>query len=155
MLFCLLPRNSSDATGLFLYLVKSWENQRFCNVFSGYRKLPVVWNGLSFFSEKVKLKLGMMTVPSSSSSPLTSGDNFSIGIYLVYFTEQRQNNALKSVVIVCTPLFLLGGGGEPPIYFSKGRLDRTSIFIGGVAGKEGGDFFRDNCNFYIKNKLKS
>ena len=96
-----------------------------------------------------------MTVPSSSSSPLTNGDNFSIGIYLVNFTEQRQNNALKSVVIVCTPLFLLGGGEvETPIHFSKGRLDRTSIFIEGVAGKEGGDFFRDNCNFYIKNKLK-
>ena len=67
-------------------------------------------------------------------------------------SEQRSEECCHSV----HPPFFAGGGGEveTPIHFSKGRLDRTSIFIEGVAGKEGGDFFRDNCNFYIKNKLK-
>ena len=32
--------------------------------------------------------------------------------------------------------------------FQKGGLDRTSNF-------RGGDFFREGCNFHIKNKLKS
>ena len=50
---------------------------------------------------------------------------------------------------------------EPPTKFSKrgGGLDRTFIFRRGVGEKEGGDLFEGgvvcNCNFYIKNKLKS
>ena len=28
-------------------------------------------------------------------------------------------------------------------------------FLEGVVGKDGGDFFRAGCSFYIKNKLKS
>ena len=34
------------ATGLFLYPLKASENQRFSDVFKGYRKRPVAWNGL-------------------------------------------------------------------------------------------------------------
>ena len=76
-----------------------------------------------------------------------------LGLFYRTTSEQRSEECCHCV----HPPFFAGGGGggEPPIYFSKGRLDRTAIFIGGVAGKEGGDFFRDNCNFYIKNKLKS
>ena len=34
------------ATGLFLYPLKTSENQRFSDVFRGYRKRPVAWNWL-------------------------------------------------------------------------------------------------------------
>ena len=34
------------ATGLFRYPLKKSENQRFSDVFRGYRKRPVSWNGL-------------------------------------------------------------------------------------------------------------
>ena len=34
------------ATGLFRYLLKTSENHWFSDVFKGYRKRPVVWNGL-------------------------------------------------------------------------------------------------------------
>ena len=37
--------NSFEATGLFLYSLKISENQRFSDVFRGYRKRPVAWNG--------------------------------------------------------------------------------------------------------------
>ena len=37
--------NSTDATGLFRYPLKTSENQRFYDVFSGYRKRPVAWMG--------------------------------------------------------------------------------------------------------------
>ena len=35
------------ATGLFLYLLKTSDNQRFSNVFRGYRKRPMVKNRLT------------------------------------------------------------------------------------------------------------
>ena len=35
-----------NAIGLFLYLLKTSDNLWFCDVFSGYRKRPVEWNGL-------------------------------------------------------------------------------------------------------------
>ena len=38
--------NSFHGTGLFLYPLKISENQRFSDVFKGYRKRPVVWNRL-------------------------------------------------------------------------------------------------------------
>ena len=38
--------NPFDATGLFLYPLKTSENQRFSDLLRGYRKRPVVWNGL-------------------------------------------------------------------------------------------------------------
>ena len=38
--------NPFDVTGLFLYPQKASGNQRFSNVFRGYRKRPVAWNGL-------------------------------------------------------------------------------------------------------------
>ena len=37
-------------TGLFLYLLKTSENQRFSDAFRGYRMKPVVLNGLIGFS---------------------------------------------------------------------------------------------------------
>ena len=33
-----------NATGLFQYHLKTLENQRFPDVFTGYRKRPVAWN---------------------------------------------------------------------------------------------------------------
>ena len=61
----------------------------------------------------------------------------------------------KGDSIVCTspPPFAGGGGGiEPPTNFSKrkGRLDRTSVFRGGLQGKRGVTFFRGGCNFWTK-----
>ena len=57
-----------------------------------------------------------------------------------------------------------GGGGlweweaEPPTKFSKNRggggLEYASNFRRGFWGKRGMTFFREGCNFYIKNKLK-
>ena len=41
-----LTFNSSHATGLFLYLLKTSENQSVSDVFRGYRKKPVAENGL-------------------------------------------------------------------------------------------------------------
>ena len=38
--------NPFHATGLFLYTLKTSENQMFTDVFRGYRKRPVAWNGL-------------------------------------------------------------------------------------------------------------
>ena len=35
------------ATGLFLYPLKIWENQRFLDVSWGYRRRSVAWNGLT------------------------------------------------------------------------------------------------------------
>ena len=55
-------------------------------------------------------------------------------------------------LILCTHPFLLEGGGrgvEPPIKSSKGqRLEKTSTFRGGC-------WERGNCNFHIKDTLKS
>ena len=38
--------NPCHVTGLFLYTLKTSENQRFSDVFRGYRKRPVAWNRL-------------------------------------------------------------------------------------------------------------
>ena len=40
------------ATGLFLYPLKTSENQRFSNVFRSYRKRPVACNGLKYIETK-------------------------------------------------------------------------------------------------------
>ena len=39
--------NPVPATGLFLYTLKTSENQRFSDVFRDYRKRPVARNGLN------------------------------------------------------------------------------------------------------------
>ena len=39
-------------TGLFLYPLKTSENHRFSDVFRGYRKRPVAWKGLTYFSQE-------------------------------------------------------------------------------------------------------
>ena len=41
--------NPFHGTGLFLCPLKTSENQRFSDVFKGYRKRPVVWNRLKKF----------------------------------------------------------------------------------------------------------
>ena len=51
-----------------------------------------------------------------------------------------------------TPLFL-HGRVESPAKFSKGGLDRTLIFRGGLVRKRG-DLFEGGCNFHVKNKPK-
>ena len=38
--------NPFQGIDFFLYALKASENQRFSDVFSGYRKRPVAWNGL-------------------------------------------------------------------------------------------------------------
>ena len=49
--FCVLCYHCSllpfYTTGLFLYPLKAWESLRFSDVFRGYRKRPVAWNGLA------------------------------------------------------------------------------------------------------------
>ena len=42
-----LTLNPFHATDLFLYPLKSSENQTFSDDFRGYRKKPVAWNGLT------------------------------------------------------------------------------------------------------------
>ena len=44
-------------------------------------------------------------------------------------------------------------GREPPTKFSK--KGKTSTFRGGLLEKMGVTFFREGCNFHIKNKLRS
>ena len=43
---CLPVINPSHATSLFQYLLKTSENHWFSDVFRGYQKRPVAWNGL-------------------------------------------------------------------------------------------------------------
>ena len=53
---------------------------------------------------------------------------------------------------LCAPHLPFLLGVKPSTKFSKGRkggLDRISVFRGDF-GKEGGDFFRGSCSFYIK-----
>ena len=45
---CQLLINPFHAAGLFLYLLKTSENIWFSDVFRGYRKRPVAWNGLVY-----------------------------------------------------------------------------------------------------------
>ena len=49
--------NSFYAAGLFLCPLKTSGNKRFSDIFRGYRKTPVAWNGLKAFLEKGKLHL--------------------------------------------------------------------------------------------------
>ena len=70
--------------------------------------------------------------------------------------------------LVCTSLLsfavAVGGRGgdcgngrlnlQPNFQKMGGGLDNTSTFRGGFWGKRGMAFFREGCNFYIKNKLK-
>ena len=42
--------NPFQVTGLFLYPLKTSENQRFSDVFGGYRKRPVAWSELIRFA---------------------------------------------------------------------------------------------------------
>ena len=44
----------SHVTGLILYTPKTLVNQRFSDVFRGYRKRPVAWNGLTDLSFRVQ-----------------------------------------------------------------------------------------------------
>ena len=55
MVFIIVPLtlNLFHATGLFLYPLKTSENQRFSDVFRAYRKRAVVWNGLISFWHKL------------------------------------------------------------------------------------------------------
>ena len=56
------------------------------------------------------------------------------------------------------PLFPLEGGGEvePPNKFSKRKKGLTGgLTEGSCWGRRGVTFFRWDCSFYIKNKLKS
>ena len=46
--------NAFHDTGLFLYPLKTSENQRFSDVFKRYRKRPIAWNGLKKFRKNVK-----------------------------------------------------------------------------------------------------
>ena len=43
----LVRANTFRATILFLYPMKTSENRWFCDVFRGYRKRPVAWNGIT------------------------------------------------------------------------------------------------------------
>ena len=45
---CQLLLNPFHATGFFLYLLKASENLWFSDVFRGYRKRTVAWNGLMY-----------------------------------------------------------------------------------------------------------
>ena len=49
--------NPFHATGLFRYPLKTSESQRFPDIFRGYRKRPVTWNGLKVFSKLQVLRI--------------------------------------------------------------------------------------------------
>ena len=49
--------NPFHTTGLFRYPLKTSENQRFPDIFRGYRKRPVTWNGLKVFSKLQVLRI--------------------------------------------------------------------------------------------------
>ena len=61
--------NPFDATGLFLYHLKTLENQSFSDVFRGYRKRPVAWYGL--ISKKVLVSLSIFTTWNHASNFLS------------------------------------------------------------------------------------
>ena len=54
--------NPFYATDLFWYPLKTSENQRFSDVFRGYQKRPVAWNGLK--KAQIKSKLSGVTLNS-------------------------------------------------------------------------------------------
>ena len=71
--------------------------------------------------------------------------------YHLRITSMYRNSHQRcSLIVVCTPLpFLLGGGGwTSNQVFKKGGLYMTSTFTGGWL------FSGRGCNFHIKNKLK-
>ena len=45
--------NPFHATGLFLYPLKTSKNLRFSDVFRGYRKRPMAWNGLNSLMQNI------------------------------------------------------------------------------------------------------
>ena len=59
--------NPFYATGLFLYPLKTSENQRFSDVFRGYRKRPVAWNGLRFNITHFSLMFHFYTLKTSEN----------------------------------------------------------------------------------------
>ena len=70
----------------------------------------------------------------------------------LHFNGKGNSSRDPNDAIVYTPspsfLLVVGVGVQPPTKFSKGGLDRISIFRRGLT------FFRGGCSFYIKNKLK-
>ena len=91
------------ATGLFIYPLKTSENQRFSDVFRGYRKRPVAWNELqllsvvafsrSNFRSQVTLRskywMNWLILPPSPSIYQITFDHIPITI-LWYRQEQSQ-----------------------------------------------------------------
>ena len=71
----------------------------------------------------------------------------------------RSYVSLYQRAIVCTPLPFLkgrgGGGWASNQIFKKRGLDKISTFREELLGKRRVTFFKGDCNFHIKNKLKS
>ena len=52
------------ATGLFLYPLKTSQNQRFSNVYRGYWKRPLIWNGFMRWLERHVLEQFATVIPN-------------------------------------------------------------------------------------------
>ena len=70
----LINFNPFDATGLCWYSLKASENQRFSDVFRGYRKRPVALNGLTHFNPVFH-----SYTPWNIRKSLTRLDNYLLG----------------------------------------------------------------------------
>ena len=65
--------NPFHATGLFLFPLKTSENQRFSNILRGYRKRPVSWNGLRTWYLNTSTLLNALSAFVSCMQPSLQG----------------------------------------------------------------------------------
>ena len=92
--------NPFHATDLFLYLLKTSENQRFCDVFRGYRKRSVAWNGLTVTTTKLK-SLAEAVVRRCFSKPvhknfaMFTGKHFCWRLLLLKLPASRSSTLLR------------------------------------------------------------
>ena len=75
--------NPFHATGLFRYPLKTSENQSFSDVFRGYRKRPVAWNGLN---------VGNISKPSFDENHFTPTDGPSLTLEFYINISQFKAN---------------------------------------------------------------
>ena len=92
--------NPFHATDLFLYLLKTSENQRFCDIFRGYRKRSVAWNGLTVTTTKLK-SLAEAVVRRCFSKPvhknlaMFTGKHFCWRLLLLKLPASRSSTLLR------------------------------------------------------------
>ena len=83
------------ATDLFWYLLKTSENQRFPDVFRGYQRRPVAWNGLTHH-----LKLHAGEKPSKCIFLITVAHEIFERRFLLGFVQAENINVKYAIFVV-------------------------------------------------------